>query len=351
MTETALTTHQMLERLTPWLQARTPGAEGMQLLDAREPKQGYANITILFRAAWRQDGAPRERRLVARIQRESDCPLLQNVLQQWQVMEAVAANSDVLVPRLVVAEADPAVLGAPFFLMEQVEGRVPSDFPSHHAEGWFEELTPDQRGQTWWNGIREMSRLHQISWRAYPFLSEGLKQTPSVGFYLQASVGRWYDWAADGRKYPVVDEAFRRLMDRQPATSQAGLVWNDARMGNTMFAQDLTVASLFDFDTASLGPAEIDLAWWLHMEDLFATGFGPGRLAGVPNRDDAIQGFERIYGRPMVDFEYFEAVSALRHAVISIRSYGNGKIDDPDDSTGFGWATQRLKAYLSRVAA
>jgi aminoglycoside phosphotransferase (APT) family kinase protein len=266
-------------------------------------------------------------------------------------MEAVGANSDVLVPKLVAAEPDASVLGAPFFLMEQVEGRVPSDFPPYHAEGWFKDLAPAQRTQTWWNGIREMSRLHQVSWKAYPFLAEGATEMPTAGFYLQKSVRAWYDWAAEGRKFPIIDEGFRRLMDRQPATSQAGLVWNDARMGNTMFKYDLGVASLFDFDTASLGPAEIDMAWWLHMEDLFGCGFGPGKLEGTPNREQAMQGFEGVYGRPLVDFEYFEAVASLRHAVISVRSYGNGKIDDPSYATGLGWATERLQRYLSKVAA
>src|SRR3546814_15639565 len=86
-------------------------------------------------------------------------------------------------------------------------------------------------------------------------------------------------------------------------------------MGNTMFADDLSVAACFDVEVSSLGPAEIDLAWWLYCEDLFSIQFGIKRLAGIPQGEEAIRGFERIYGRPMPEFDYYMAISALKHAM------------------------------------
>jgi aminoglycoside phosphotransferase (APT) family kinase protein len=107
-------------------------------------------------------------------------------------------------------------------------------------------------------------------------------------------------------------------------------------MGNTMFADDLSVAALFDFEVASLGPAEIDLAWWLYCEDLFSEQFGVERLAGIPRAREAIKGFERLYGRTMPDFDYYLAIAALKHAVLSIRDYSNGKtVKTPEALPGF----------------
>jgi len=140
----------------------------------------------------------------------------------------------------------------------------------------------------------------------------------------------------------------RRLIKNQPQMAQSGLVWNDARMGNTLFANNLTVTALLDFEVPSLGPAEIDIASWLYMEDVFSIVRGVPRIEGVPTRENAIKGFERIYGRPMVEFDYFEAVAALKHAVIFLRSYGNDKETGAVESVHLDFATGHLQRYLDQ---
>lgn len=337
----------LLAGLGGWLERRIGDACDLAIGDVVEPGQGFSNTTLCFRATWREAaGAPRERRLVARIQRDSGCPLLADIFHQWRVMAAIAANSEVAAPRLAWAEESPAVLGAPFFLMDWIEGRVPADYPSYHAEGWFADLPEADRSRGWWNAVAEMARLHRIDWRAFPFLAQGRTETPDAGFYLEHFVRRWFDWAANGRRYPFIEEAIAELERRKPATNQAGLVWNDARMGNTMFAADLSVAALLDFEVATLGPAEIDVGWWLYAEDIFTEHLGAPRNPAVPRREAARAGLERLYGRPLVDLDYFEALAALKHAVISIKAYGNDKKDDSGNSGGFAFATRRLERYL-----
>ena len=336
-----------MHRLRPWLAARIPGADALTISEAVEPAQGFSSRTILFKAAWREQGAARERALVARIQRETTTPMLGDVFHQCRVMRAVAAASDVAVPHIAFAEEDPGVLGAPFFLMDRIEGRVPSDFPSYHAEGWVADLTPAQREQAWWNGVREMERLHRISWRRFPFLGGASDRVPDAAFYLKDFVGRWFTWAAEGRAYPLIEEAMRFLVANAPDAQQSGLVWNDARMGNTMFRRDLSVASLFDFEVASLGPPEIDLAHWLYLEDIFSVQFGVERLPGLPGGDAAVRGFERIYGWPMPYFSYYMAVAALKILVISLRDYSNGKLMDAPEALS-SFLSSQLSHYLDQ---
>lgn len=338
----------LIERLQPWLLQQLPGATDLTIGDVSEPTQGLTSKTILFTASWVGEGEQQRRELVARVQREASCPMLADVFHQFRVMQAIASTSDTAVPKLFLAEPHGDVLGAPFFLMERALGRVPPDFPSYHAQGWFaEELTPAQREQAWWNGIAEMARLHRIGWQAFPFLADGaqLHTPPDARFYLEHFIARWFDWAARGESYPLIEAAIERLISRPPASPQAGLVWNDARMGNTMFASDLSVASLFDFEVATLGPPEVDLAWWLYAEDIFSTHFGIERIDGIPRRDEAVRGFENIYGRSMPNFDDYEAIAALKHAVISIRDYRNDKqVKKPEALPGF--ATDRLARWL-----
>lgn len=344
-------TQDVVQQLGPWLSDRLPGAPEVAIVDAVEPAQGFSSRTILFTARWPQGGAILERRLVARIQRDVAVPMLADVFHQYRVMRAITAHSPVKVPRIDFAESDSAVLGAPFFLMDQIDGRIPPDFPSYHKQGWVAELTTAERTRCWWNGIEEMARLHQIDWRCFPFLAGGTQTPPDAVFYLDRFVGKWFDWARNGRSFPVIAEALDYLRANAPLAVSSGLVWNDARLGNTMYAADgLEVASLFDFEVATLGPAEVDLAHWVYLDEVFSENFGVPRIDGLPRGAEAVAGFERIYGRSMPQFSFYMAVAALKILILSVRNYGNGKdMGAPEALPDF--LVDRLAYYLDEFKA
>lgn len=335
----------VMEKLRQWLGSKIPGSTEMQFSDVVEPSQGFSSRTILFTASWRESGQGHTRDFVARIQRDSVCPMLSDVFYQYQVMKVVAAKSSAAVPQMAFSEEDAAVIGDPFFIMDRVDGRVPSDFPSYHQEGWFAELSDSEREAAWWNGIKEMKKLHKVSWRELPFIAELGDDAPTAKFYLDDFVGKWLSWAALGQAYPEIEEALEFLRETPPPIQQSGLVWNDARLGNTMYKDDLTIASLLDFEVASLGPPELDLAHWLFLDEVFSTQFGIDRISGIPSRQETIKGFEKIYGWRMPYFAYYEAVVALKLVILTIRDYSNGKtVNAPDALPGF--LMDRLRQYL-----
>lgn len=338
-------------RIGPWLSARLPGSPVVTITDASEPAQGFSSRTILFTARWDAGEGAQARRLVARIQRDVAVPMLADVFHQYRVMRAIAAHSTVKVPTIDFAESDPAVLGAPFFLMDRVDGRVPPDFPSYHQQGWFAELTTAERTRAWWNGIEEMARLHRIDWRHFGFLAPQQETAPDAVFYLDRFVGNWFGWARDGRAFPVIAEALATLRAAAPPAVQSGLVWNDARLGNTMYEVAGTgVAALFDFEVATLGPPEVDLAHWVYLDEVFSENFGVPRIDGLPRGAEAVAGFERIYGRPMPRFSYYMAVAALKILILSVRNYGNDK-DMGAPAALPDFLVRRLEHYLGEFAA
>ena len=333
--------------LRDWLAQKMPQAQNLELIDAFEPAQGFSSRTIIFTARWHEDGANREKGLVARLQREVSCPLLADIFHQYRVMSVASGAPGVLVPKPLFAESDPAPLGAPFFVMERAQGRVPSDFPSYHAQGWVAELPPDRQAQLWWNGIAAMERLHRIDWRAFGSLAEGLEHPPDARFYLDRFIRPWFEWAAAGRAFPVIEAAIEEFIASAPPIARSGLVWNDARMGNVMFAEDDQVSALFDFEVATLGPPEIDLAWWVYADEIFSEGFGVSPLPAIPRGDAVRSRFEALYGHAMPDFDYYLALAALKHAVISIREYGNDKREAAaEDHAPF--AMERMARYLAQ---
>ncbi len=338
-------------KIAAWLTAQLPGSPPVEVIEASEPAQGFSSRTVLFTARWPVGGQLRERPLVARIQRDVAVPMLADVFHQHRVMTAIAANSSVKVPGIAFAEHDPAVLGAPFFIMERLYGRVPPDFPSYQLQGWLAELPEAKRTRCWWNGIEEMARLHRIDWRCFPFLSGGTQTPPDAVFYLDRFVGTWFDWARNGRSFPVIEDALAFLKAHAPPATTSGLVWNDARLGNTMFATEgIGVVSLLDFEVATLGPPEIDLAHWVYLDEVFSENFGVPRITGLPRGAEAVAGFEQIYGRPMPQFSYFMAVAALKILILSVRSYANDKhMGTPAALPDF--LVDRLAWYLAEFKA
>ena len=47
---------------------------------------------------------------------------------QYRVMKILGEQSSIPVPRMFWMEEDESVLGAPFYVMERVEGRIPSEY-------------------------------------------------------------------------------------------------------------------------------------------------------------------------------------------------------------------------------
>ena len=62
-------------------------------------------------------------------------------------------------------EADPEVLGAPFFVMGFVDGVVPIEAPMYTTEGFFTELAPEARTEMIDTGVQALAAVHSVDWR------------------------------------------------------------------------------------------------------------------------------------------------------------------------------------------
>jgi aminoglycoside phosphotransferase (APT) family kinase protein len=309
--------------LTDWLSTKLSRAEDLQVSGLDVPAaSGFSNETVFFDASWRDEGSVRRQRMVARLQ--ADAPGLYpeyDIAVQFGVMRALGRGSDVAVPRVLWIEHDPSVLGVPFFVMERLTGRVPADDPPFTATGWVLDLAPEARARLADNGLRELVKLHALDTDelGLAFLERPeLGHTPleqELAFYRS-----YYQWAAEGRPHPVIESAFAWLSSNQPAEhGPVVLSWGDARIGNMMFAADLSVVGVFDWEMASLARPEQDLGWWLFMHRHHTQGFGLPHPQGFPTREQVIARYEDLAERRVADIEYYETLAALRGSVIMVR--------------------------------
>ena len=273
------------------------------VLDVSTPKAGFSNETILGTARWISPNSPeggdfaeQERKFVARIEPTSHQLFAEpDAIRQAQVMQGLAGH--VPVPTIWLTEPDRGVLGAPFFLMDQVVGRVPSNVPSWHKRGWTTQLSPSDRVTMHDNARRALTTLHTVPVDAKLQFLERPGTGTALDRYL-AQLQDIYNWCEPVRIYgtEVIDAAMAHVLTNRPPTEAASVVWGDARVGNIMFTDDCTVAAMVDWEGATLGLPEIDVAWWVMFDEYLAEAQGFTRLEGIPDTAGTFARYEQLSG-------------------------------------------------------
>jgi aminoglycoside phosphotransferase (APT) family kinase protein len=282
---------------------------------------GFSNETLMFDAAWAAGGETHRRGMVARVKPTGYTIFLESAFEeQYRVMEALGRHTDVRVPPVIGYEADASVLGAPFFVMDRIAGRIPEDNPPYHTEGWVTEIAPSERESMWWTGIEQMARVHHTEWRALglEFLDDARRGATGLDRQLDYYT-EYFAWAAGDTPQPIATAALDWLHANRPdPPDPEGMCWGDARIGNMIFDAGRCVAVL-DWEMVTVGPWEQDLAWWLFLDRHHSEGLEVPRLEGFPSHADTIARYEGLMGRAARHLDYYTVFAGFRFAVIMIR--------------------------------
>jgi len=310
---------------TRWLRARRPDGPDPRVGAIARPATGLSSETLFLEVDWsggRPQGAATPESLVARMPPNGDGLFpLYDLAAQGRLQETVAAAGlPAVVP--VAVELDDSWVGAPFLLMPRVEGRVVRADTPFLRRGWLAEAPAGDQARLQAGFLDLLAGIHRID------ITDGRLEFlpgagPVAGDTLAGEVDRWaayLDWAADGDTPAVFTEAVawcrRRLPDPEPAPS---LLWGDVQLGNVLVAPDMTIAAVLDFEMASVGPAELDLAWFLVLHRMTVERCG-GDLPGFAGHDATVAGYEARLGRPLADLRWFEVFAALRSGAIMVRA-------------------------------
>ena len=307
--------------LTRWLTNQWKDVSELKVSGLRKPEVGASNETLLFDADWEEGGNPQTRAMVLRLGSVSGPQVFQvyDLAMQYRIMDLLG-KTDVPVPRLYGYEDDTTIIGAPFYLMGRIEGRVPTEHPPYHMEGWLGECTSEERSQMWKSGIEAFSKIHKLDWKArgFEFLDRPQRgNTPldqELHFYQE-----FYDWTRQGRRHALCEEAMAWLQANKPKQPEPLCVlWGDAKIGNMIF-QGTRCMGLFDWELAHIGNPIDDVAWYLMLDRCLSEGIGIPRLSGFLSRDETIAFWEKMSGMTAENFEYYEFFAYYRFSVIMYR--------------------------------
>ena len=310
------------------MQRTFPDREGLTVADMEIPvATGFSNETVMLDAAWRAGGETRKSRYAVRIEpadggmfppQTPHCAV--SVEVQYRVMKAVAGAGAAPVPPLLGYEPDPAVLGAPFFVMGFVDGRIPADVPRYTESGFVvDEATPAERQRMVFSAIDAIAGINSLDWRraGLDWLDPSGTGQPTTAMQI-GLYRRHVRSELAGREHPVLHAALDWLADNDPDDERVGLTWGDARLGNIIL-QDYRPAAILDWEVCALSPTEADVGWWLMFDRMSFEDMGIDRLDGYPTRAEAIARYEQASGREVRDPHYWEVFGAMRFCTIFIR--------------------------------
>lgn len=313
---------QLRARLEEWFRTRIPAAENFLLAEITAPgTTGFSSETMLLDATWNEDGQPCEGRWVVRSV-PTDHPVFPeyDLHSQFRCMQIVAEVTDVPVPRVRWWEPDTSTIGEPFYVMDRVEGEAPSDSPPYTVMGFLADATPEQQRSLCEAEIALLVKLHAIDWKKAGFDFLDRSRFGPAGFGQQLAYYRDYlAWAAQGRPQPTVEAAFDYLENNAPeGRDVVGLNWGDARPSNIM-VRDFKPVAVIDWEMATLGPPECDVAWFVYLNRFLSEGVGAPPLPGFPNEEEIKALYESLSGRTLHNLHYYQVWAGLRFSIIFIR--------------------------------
>jgi aminoglycoside phosphotransferase (APT) family kinase protein len=286
--------------------------------------EGHSNITYLIR----RDGGEW---VLRRPPRPPLPPSAHDVLREARLLSAVEGRR-IRTPRVLAACDHEDVIGAPFYVMEKVEGDViTSALPSALD-------TPPERARVAEELIDALVEIHAVDWSACGLEGYG-KPTGYLDRQLRRFSGLWEHNKT--REVPELDEATAWLAANRPESPAATIVHGDYRLGNTMFAPGAParLVAIFDWELATIGDPLADVGYltatYAAPGDPETTLFALNRVTtyeGFPSREDLIARYEERSGRSMSNVRWYQTLALWKSAVFLEGSYKRllaGTTDDP----------------------
>jgi len=241
-------------------------------------------------------------------------------------------RAPVPVPRVHALCTDPDVIGAPFYLMDLVDGVVVREkLPSILA-------ADDGAARACAFALVDaIAGVHAFDWRA-----GGLSDFGRPDGYLERQVPRWLGQLAryKTRDLPEVEEAGRWLESHTPAMQPPTVIHGDYKLDNVMFAPRLPVelVAVVDWEQSTIGDPLVDVGWML---GLWVEPGDAGFLGGVipfsgisrpPTRAELAERYAAQTGRDLDHLAFYCVLGLFKLACVMEGSYARFTAGTSDDA-------------------
>jgi len=252
-------------------------------------------------------------------------------------------GTDVPVPPTVGLCDDESVNGAPFFVMEFVEGPILRS--RSEAEQSFDEAQRRSIGE---RVVDTLVAIHGTDPDRVGLGDLGRRED-YVGRQLRRWHGQWVK--SKTHEVPLIDDVHRRLEARIPQQGPATIVHGDYRLDNMILSDGGEVAAVVDWELCTLGDPLADLGmllvYWSEAGDELTPLFeAPTTAAGFLARNEVRDRYARLSGRDVSGIDFYVALAWWKLGIILqgvYARYAAGQYGEPDEGyEQFGKIVERL---------
>ncbi len=254
-------------------------------------------------------------------------------------MMSALGPTPVPVPTMVGLCEDVDVNGAPFFVMDWVDGtvvrnrRVAETFDAAARRRMCESV------------VDTLAAIHAVDVDAV-----GLGDFAKRDGYVERQLRRWMGQvnATESPTVPELVEAHRRLTESIPEQRETGLIHGDYRLDNTIVDDEGSVVAVLDWELTTLGDPLADVgamvSYWSRPGDPVVALSDPPTLAeAMMERDEVIERYATASGRSVERVRWYQAFATWRLACILdgvVDRYRAGAMGRDDDFDVEAFASQ-----------
>ncbi len=243
-------------------------------------------------------------------------PTAHDMAREYTVITRLA-GTDVPVPRALAFCDDNEVNGAPFYVMEKVDGRIV------RTDDDFARLTSDDARRCSEALVDVLAALHTVDYDAV-----GLSEFGRPDGFLERQVRRWgKQWQgskdAGCPDNPAIDELARRLAAALPESPPPTIVHGDYRLDNTMLDNDDAgrVVAVLDWEMSTLGDPLADLGlfllyWGRGEAQVVAASAVISPDKGFLDRDAVVARYAAATGLDLSALDWYEVFASYKLAII-----------------------------------
>ncbi len=336
------------ERLAAWMD--TEGLEPGATLRVERITTGHSNEVFRLERGVQQWALRRPPRTPL-------SPTAHDMAREYRLLRAFGDPSGwigrepVPVPKPVALCTDTDVIGAPFYVMELLDGVVVRErMPAPLAS------SPDSGRECAFAMMDALAGIHAFSWE-----TGGLADYGRPDGYLERQVPRWLGQLDRyrTRDLPEVDEAGRWLQANTPAMQPPTVIHGDYKLDNLMFEPALPVAvqAVVDWEQSTIGDPLVDVGWviglWSEPGEAHALAgasppSGTGPLGDLPTRAEMIDRYADATGRDLTNLPFYCVLGLFKLACVMEGSYARFSAGTSDDAF-FSTLAQGVPALAQRA--
>lgn len=327
------------ENVTAWFQDRLPSVRPP--LSFSLIQGGHSNLTFAVRD--QNDG----RWVLRRPPLGHVLATAHDMSREHKILSALGPTN-VPVPPVVGLCTDDDVNGAPFYVMEFVDGTVVRDVTT------AESLSSEQRRAAGESIIDTLALIHAVDVDAVGLGDLGRREG-----YIERQLNRWYGQfnKSRNRDVPLVDEVHDRLLGTVPKQGTATIVHGDYRLDNCMLDDRGQIAAVLDWEICTLGDPLADVGllqvyWADPDEPTYSALPAPTSAEGFPTKSELLERYAAASGRDLSEIGFYVAFGYWKLACIIEGVYARyvaGAMGDRGDPSAFDFFGQQVVALAEQA--